>query len=402
MNEKDQNLKSRLTNIIFIIIFFLVLIFPSLFRNRIQNKKAMYENRYLNTFPAVVDEEGKFNNSFFIDFDKWTMDNLWLRDKLIHIYNQFKYDVFNVIAKSNYFVLGKNKSVYYIGQQALKNFIGEKYVSDEVLNTNVDFVKKFDEMCKNIGVNFYYIQLLDKESVMTESFPKSVNKISNTNQIDVFVDKIKNETDVDVYYPKEFLKEQKYFYQIFPRNGDVTHWSERGAYITYVDFMKHISKKENYNYKILSESDFDIKKIISEANLYGGIKDNDEMETFYLKKTNAKKYDYIFNEEEKVDNFLRVRYENDTLPHGKNLLIIGDSYINFYWLWYMPESFKNLVYISFNDFDKLSNIIKTYDIDTIIWEQTGRQFHFYGEDYGSLSWYLDYVETDINLNGHNR
>ena len=154
--------------------------------------------------------------------------------------------------------------------------------------------------------------------------------------------------------------------------------------------------------KAISESDFDIKKIISEANLYGGIKDNDEMETFYLKKTNAKKYDYIFSEDEKVDNFLRVRYENDTLTHGKNLLIIGDSYINFYWLWYMPESFKNLVYITFNDFDKLTNVIKKYDIDTIIWEQTGRQFHFYGEDYGSLSWYLDYVETDINLNGHNR
>ena len=126
------------------------------------------------------------------------------------------------------------------------------------------------------------------------------------------------------------------------------------------------------------------------------------METFYLKKTNAKKYDYIFSEDEKVDNFLRVRYENDTLTHGKNLLIIGDSYINFYWLWYMQESFKNLVYITFNDFDKLTNVIKKYDIDTIIWEQTGRQFHFYGEDYGSLSWYLDYVETDINLNGHNR
>ena len=247
MQNNDQKFKYRLTNIIFIIIFFLVLIFPSLFRNRIQNKKAMYENRFLSTFPTVVDEEGKFNNSFFIDFDKWTMDNLWLRDKMIHIYNQFKYDVFNVIAKSNNFVLGKNKSVYYIGQQALKNFIGEKYVSDEVLNANVDFIKRFDEMCKNIGVNFYYIQLLDKESVMTESFPKSVNKISDTNQIDVFVDKIKNETDVDVYYPKEFLRDQKYFYQVFPRNGDVTHWSERGAYITYVDFMKHISKKENYN-----------------------------------------------------------------------------------------------------------------------------------------------------------
>ena len=395
MKENDQNLKSRITNIIFIIIFFLVLILPSLFRNRIENKVSKYENRYLSAFPKLVDAEGEYNDDYFVEFDKWSLDNLWLRDEMIHFYNQFKYDVFNAITKSNNFLLGKNKSVYYIGQRVMQNYIGEKYVSDQDLQDNVDFLESFDNMCKKIGVSFCFLQFLDKESVMTENFPKSVHKINDENQIDIFVDKIRKDTDVDVYYPKELLRDDKHFYDVFPRNGDVTHWTERGAYNTYVDFMKHISKKEKLNFKILKENDFDIKKVNTENNLYGGIKDSDKIETFYLKETNAKKYDYILNENEKVDNFFRVRYENDSLKNGKNVLIIGDSYINSYWLWYMPESFKNTVFITLNDFNMLTDIINKYDIDIIMWEQTSRQFHFYGESYKDLKWYIDYIGANI-------
>ena len=61
----------------------------------------------------------------------------------------------------------------------------------------------------------------------------------------------------------------------------------------------------------------------------------------------------------------------------------------------MPESFKNTVFITLNDFNMLTDIINKYDIDIIMWEQTSRQFHFYGESYKDLKWYLDYIGANI-------
>ena len=392
-NKKEINF-IKILNIVFVTIFMLFLILPSLFRNRLPKTKSKYENRYLAEFPNIVNEDNEFNTDYFKQFDNFANDNLWLRDVFIHTYSQIMYDIFSIIEKGSNFLIGQKKEVYFVGEHVLDNYIGDDYIDEKTEEKGKDFLLKLDKIASISSASFYYIQMADKEMVEPENFPKAINKISDENEVDRFINKMKNETNINVYYTKEYLLKDKNKYDIFSRTGDVTHWSERGAFNTYVDFMKQLRDKEHRNYKILKEEDFDIKIINADPDLYGGIVDNDKLESFYLKNQNFKKVSDEFEGREDDGNPMhRGRYLNNKLNGSQNILLIGDSYISTYWLYYLPESFHNTIFLYFGNIGLLPEAIIKYKPDIIIFENASREFFLTNEELDTLNDILDkYIE----------
>lgn len=388
--KKSESRFIKGLNIIFLIIFFALIIMPSLFRNRFPQVKSKYENRYLAEFPIIVTENNEFNFDYFKQFDDWANDNLWLRNDIIHTFSQFMYDIFSVIQKGSSFIVGQNKEIYFIGESALDNYLGVEYVDEKQEEEGKKFLTKLNRIASMSNASFYYIPVPDKESVMPETFAKSINKVNDNNEIDRFIEKIEKETDVKIYNPKELLIRQKDKYDVYSRTGDVTHWSERGAYNTYVDFMKYLRKNELYNYRILSEKDFDIKIIDSNPDLYGGIYDVDKLESFYLKEINYKKVSDEFTNKENEDNpRMRGRYYNKKLDGKKNILIVGDSYISSFWLYYLPESFNNTIFLHFGSIALLPEAVIKYHPDIIIYENASREFFVDNDELVQLNKILD-------------
>ena len=386
---KEKMNAKKVSRIILIVVFFLFLIVPSLLRNRIEGKESKYEKRYLAKYPSLVKNDGEFNDKYFKEFDDWASDNLWNRDTMIHNYNQFMYDTFSTVNKKSNFTIGQNREIFYTSENSIKNYTGIEYVDKENVEAGKEFLLAFDDLCKISNRSFYYMPLVDKEEVKAEYFPKSINKINEKNDIDRFVDKIKNETDVKVYYPKELLQKEKDKYTIFSRTGDVTHWTDRGAYMTYLDFMKTISENEKYDFKILGEEDFNIQKVWMSPDLYGGVSDPAEIEIFRLKEKNTEEFYYIVDESEENNTFDKVRYRNDKLKKGKNLLIIGDSYIDYYWMFYIQESFYNTVFLHFLKIEYLPYVLSLYNPDIIIFENASREFFLRIDNFKV---YADYIK----------
>ena len=386
---KERFNVKKASRIILVIVFFLFLIMPSLFRNRIEGKESRYEKRYLVKKPSLVNKDGEFNNNYFKEFDDFVSDNLWNRDMMIHNYNQFMYDIFSTVNKKSDFVIGQNKEVFYTGENSINNYTGIEYTDKENFESGKDFLMAFDDLCKISNRSFYYMPLVDKEEVKADSFPKSINRINEKNEIDRFIDKIKNETDIKTYYPKNLLKKEKDRYNVFSRTGDVTHWTDRGAYMTYLDFMKTLSVDEKYDFKILKEEDFNIEKVWMSPDLYGGVNDPDEIEIFRLKEKNAEEFHYIVDESEEKNYFDKVRYKNDKMKKGKNLLIIGDSYIDYYWMYYIQESFYNTVFLHFLQIEYLPYALSLYNPDIIIFENASREFFLRIENFKV---YADYIK----------
>ena len=376
-------------NIILIIIFILFLSIPSIFRNRIEDVESKYEKRYLKKSPKIIDKDGKFNENYFKDFDDWASDNLWNRDYMINKYSQWMYDLFGVIRKDSSFMLGKNREVFFTGELSIDNYSGKKYIDDKTMEDGIRYLKNFEEISKMSKARFYYLPMVDKEAIKPEYFPKSVNKINEKSAVDEFVDKVKKETDINVYYPKELMLKSKEKYNVYARSGDVTHWTDRGAYITYVDFMKKLSKDLDYDFKIMKEEDFDIKMVPYAPELYGGVYDPEEVEVFRLKESFAEPIPYILEDTEENNTFEKMRYVNNKLKNGKNILIVGDSYMYSFWLYYLQESFHNTIYLHFTKQYYLPQVMLTYKPDIVIFENASREFFLNTPNFKGLADYME-------------
>lgn len=379
----------KIINIIFIIIFILFLSIPSVFRNRIEGIESKYEKRYLEKFPNIVNKKGKFNEKYFEAFDAWASDNLWNRDTMINKYSQWMYDIFGIIRKDSNFMLGKNREVFFTGELSIDNYSGKKYIDDKTMEDGIRYLKNFEEISKTSNGHFYYLPMVDKEVVKPEFFPKSVNKINEKNAVDEFVDKVKKETDINVYYPKELMLKSKEKYNVYARSGDVTHWTDRGAYIAYVDFMKKLCKDLDYDFIIKDEEDFDIKTVPYAAELYGGVYDPENVEVFRLKESFAEPIPYILEDTEENNTFEKMRYVNNKLKDGKNILIVGDSYMYSFWLYYLQESFHNTVYLHFTKQYFLPQVMLIYKPDIVIFENASREFFLNTPNFKELANYME-------------
>ena len=318
----------RAVKIVFIVAFSVLLLLPIVRINFHDGQISDSENRRLADMASFFDEQGNINPSFTHDFELWINDNIGLRSLMVRANTQIQYRVFHRLEDSPDMYLGPNGELNYITNAIMRDYQRNNKYDDEYLRSYALAMQELSDYAQQNGALFYYYQCWDKHSIYPEYFPLSIIPGSGDSRTDEMILALQRYTDVNVVSPKIDLINAKVDYNVFSVWGDPTHWSNRGAYIGYLDLMDAINRDSDIQYRVLAEDDYDLSLHDYGYTVAECVHETDYGEAFILLNPEAVLNNdllTLYGEDERDLYYVNPFADNDT-----RLLIIGDSYFGCY------------------------------------------------------------------------
>ncbi|SCX79763.1 hypothetical protein SAMN02910292_00063 [Lachnospiraceae bacterium XBB2008] len=367
---KDGTEKKNIRDIIFIACFIVMLVLPLVTVNLKDETISESENRILASKPHIRTEDGSINTEYIRDLETWVNDNIGFRSAMVMANARLLYHVFGVLSEESDMYLGPDGEFNYATEAMIQDYCHNNRYSEEYLNEFASSFQRINDSLEKDGARVYYFQCWDKHSIYPESFPASVISHGDISKTDEIVKALEEGTDISVISPKDDLIRAKESYPTYGKFSDPTHWTNRGAYIGYLDLMEAINSESDIKYRVLREEDYDLTPRDFGYTVFGGIHEEDYLESFYILEPKA----YLTNEKLTAysDDVRHRFYTNDAVDNDTRLLIVGDSYFAFYLLDDLAESFHETVLIWGDYLGDLKKITDAYDADIIVVEAAER------------------------------
>lgn len=220
-----------------------------------------------------------------------------------------------------------------------------------------------NDYLQNLGIQYYYFQCWDKQSIYPEQFPDSLIQYGKESRTDQRISEMIL-SNITVISPKKELIDAKSEYETYSVWGDPAHWTQRGSFIGYQTLMNEINTKNDNQFHVLAESDYDISVVDQGYTLFGGIHQKNLSENFSIKNPQA----YLSNEKLILysDDERHRFFTNDSVDNNICILILGDSYFNSFIVDDIAESFYETVMIWGDYTENLVDIIETYNPDIVV------------------------------------
>lgn len=352
----------KVNNLIFVVLFLAILFVPFLFTRWESGGVSEKENRNLARFPSLIVDD-KFNQSFTKDFENWFMDHMGFRQELISVNTDFMRKVFDRSLSNSDWKTGRTGDFIYAPDFIVYDYAHANLRSEEEVKKIGESYQVISNWLEAKGISFYYVQCVDKHTIYPERFIDSVNQMGDVSKTDQVLNYLREKTTVNAIYFKEILEENKTEYDVFSHWGDATHWTDRGAYISYCYMMDRINKDRAVPLKVLTEEDYNI----SYATYHSDDGRSEEIEVFSIKTPSAQKADVAVMGQWAAD-YRHSIWINPDSNNDQRLLLMGDSYFNGYLVDDLAESFRE-VWMVWGDYTgDFREIVELCAPDVVIYE----------------------------------
>ena len=363
-------MEKKLENMVFVLLFLLIVSLPPLFTDRENGRVSEVENRRLASRPEIIREDGSVNTGFLRDFEKWFNDSVGFRSALVFADARLQYDLLHRLPTGSNMYLGRDGAVNYATDEIIRDYQRFNLKSDAELQEIAAGYQRVSDFLRAQGIQYYYVQCWDKQSIYPEYFPDTVYQYGEESKTDAVMRALEENTDVNVINLKGVLMESKEFCEPYTKYGDPTHWSSRGAYIGYRRVMEEINQNNGGRLKVLEESDYDLTPVDKGTDLVGGIHLTQMEERFAIRDPHAA---YT---REKLTAYADVVWNsywvNASAENDLRCLILGDSYFDAYLLDDFAESFRETIYIWAESPWDIYGLIEAYHPDIILNENAER------------------------------
>lgn len=355
----------KYSNILFIILFFLMLCTPFVFANFSGTEASDVENRNLAGPPQLI-IEGKLNENLATDVENWLMDNMGFRRQMIRCNALLQYYAFRRMDSQVYY-LGQKGDLNYATPEMMLDYAHVNLRSDEEVRKITDSYQIVSDYLEQQGSRFYYVQCYDKHSIYPEQFMDTVNQFGDVSKTDQIMTALKKNTSVNTISLKEPLLKAKAHVQTYSHWGDPTHWNDRGAFIGYQTIMESINSQWNNAFDILQEQNFEItmEDVAMSQNYCKYAEDFQEI--FTLKDPAYKQEERAVLGKWSTDQ-RHFAWKNENADNDKKVLLMCDSYIADYCAEYFPQSFSEVWLIRADYTADLPEIIEKFQPDIVIYE----------------------------------
>lgn len=229
---------SRIHIIIYCILFFLVLLSPTIKSYFISTSTVNCEKRRLKAFPKLA-----WNDSILQELGAYYEDHFSLRNEFTYWQSVIKVRLFKSSSNPKDVQIGRANWLFPTSKG---DFSYGSYTHRDLLNAqDLEVFRKIHVNRKNLlkKRNCAYLLAVwpNKATIYPEYVPRHLqwmvkDTISKVEQIIRYFHSTK--TDIPIIYPKNFLLKHKKE-RLYLKND--THWNQLGAYYGYVYFMKHTS-----------------------------------------------------------------------------------------------------------------------------------------------------------------
>ena len=388
---------------IFVFVFFLIIILPLVFFNTKNDVRSDLENRMLANKPKFRIEH-QINPNFQKDFEKWFNDHIGGRTKLVKINSKLHYYIFNELPGG--MRIGNNGQLAPFAD--LNDYQHKNLVTEEKAKEYAATYQTFSNFLSDLGIQVYFMQLWDKHTIYPEYYPSDsvIKKFGNISLSDQIEKAISENTDMNIIHVKNALIKEKCNHPTFGKWNEPWHWNMRGEYTAYKLLMNSINSNNNNKYKTLDEhEDFNIS-MVDMGQTINGVHQVDLSESFVIKKTKAKRNDSYLTYIPKLGELHQGYYVNNDVDNKDTLLIMGDSYVNWWMFPQLAESFHKTVMFDANSLidDQLVRTVDAYNPNIVFFENCERCFGRYDKmqsSVPSMKTHLYKINTDIQFYGDN-
>lgn len=363
--------KVKFQNILFSIGFMLVIAVPLVSINRDKEAVSYDENRYLAKRPELF-TEGELNEAFSEEFENWINDNIGFRQLMVKANAGLRYHMFRSLSAAGTgnsdFYLGPEGEFNYAEKEMLKDYQHKNLYTQEQLDELSMSFEKIRETLEQRGIKYYYMQCRDKHKIYPEQFMTSVLQYGDVSLVDQVMANLKANTGVSVIDTTLVLTEGKNDGETFGKYTDPSHWTERGAYISYIALMETLNSSGG-RYPVLEPEDFEISLTDQGTTLFGGIHETDLQEEFHIRNPKAVEND---GEIIPLSGTGHRIYTSDSVDNEEVVLIIGDSYVENYILQDIAESFHKTIFVWGDYTEKFMDFVDLYQPTIVISENAER------------------------------
>ncbi len=354
----------------FIVVFLSMISIPLITVNLLREEIAEGENRIVAPLPDLFKEDGRLNDQYNREFETWINDNIGYRSSMVVNYAKLQYYLFGNLVRQSNMYLGPNGELNYATEAMLKDYQHDDLYSEEYLHTFADSMQVLSDYAEAGGAQFYYYQCWDKHSIYPEYFPETVVQTGAESKTDGIVRALRDYSEVRVISPKQELTDEKPVNPTYSVWGDPAHWNQRGAYVGYLKLMNTINEYSDDRYKVLQESDYIITKPDQGETLFGRIHRTEYIEDLKIKAPKAVPTGTMYKSHPK--KWKQRVLINEEADNDTRLLVIGDSYFNYFLIDDLAESFHETIFIWSEALPDFRKIVDTYHADIIVVEAAER------------------------------
>lgn len=312
----------KISNIIFCLIFLLMLAVPFVLTNFEKNVISEIDNEYLPELDtASVDSFVKTAGNYL---DK----RIGFRGETLELYQQINDKLFAEM----------EHPIHMYGKEGHMFYKAELYINDyQHLNLDAEWadgfakgMKSFQSYAESKDITFLYMLIPDKKTVYSEYFPDGYNvlgDVSRTDQVLSALDKY----NVNYYWAKDTMLKGKESMLVNNKKYDITHWNENGAFIVLKELIEKL-RVSHPELTSLSIDDFDVSHEIKEKLANSDFVINEKVPLYTPKEDNAvldrgwmTEHGTVFPEGDKVHYF--SYHHNPENKDKPRILVIHDSYL---------------------------------------------------------------------------
>lgn len=341
------------------------------------------ENRYLASFPKILDDKNHLSPTIISDLIDWFEDNIGLREEMIKIGQAFTYNVIHA-STSGKIEIGKEGWLFYALQDNI-NIASNSYgnFSTEQMENYSQAIKSLSDSLKAEGIEFVVLLPPSKTSIYPEYIASGDYTIIDS-VCDQFEDALINQ-DVKVINTKDSLIEKKNSsdrqYDLYYKTN--SHWNDYGSYIAYCGFINKMNEYGLSSTKPIEESFVtedgyygDLSKMLGYISLDGkrltedGIPVARKINSNAIEVTAGAEYDDFLSLINKKGLREGVMYVNENCEDERTMLIFGDSMVCMYMLDEIAENYKSTCFAWTYEIDK--EIIDTAKPDIVVLDVSER------------------------------
>lgn len=392
-------MKKGLGNKIYIAVFMLILVLPTVCMNFKPHQKSEIDNKVLTEFPDFT----KSPTETMQQLSDYAADRVGFREDAITLYTLACDKVFGVMIHP-LFMYGKEGHVYYKDKDYIAAY--QKLNTDEEFMDDFnDFLCQTSDYLKEKDIKFLYFLCPDKKTIYPEYFPDTVHvKDDNTSVIDYMKSKL-IEDDFEYIIPDDVLREKKEEFReqnllIYNKKYDATHWNEFGSFISHSVLDEHIQKWFS-DVSPLDIGDFSLEMVKMDHLDQSNFPIDDDVPVYtLLNDTSEDATSYLEGNLKCNTTTFYSHYMNNAVENNRILLVFTDSYFATYHKYY-NNRFKEVYFVHRQNYDTVQYFVNLLFPDAVIFETAERCISSEMPllaDFKDYYYESPYKETDIESN----
>ena len=226
-------MKGRVLPALVSALFCALILLPLLCVNREQGKLSQSENRYLQSFPDLRDEQGRFRLSRVLLIENWLDDNIGFRDEATRLSARAELGAFSCSPSAQVYV-GRDGWYYYTANDNMEIAYGGCRPDGTTLEEMAAAQTALREELASRGADYMLVLTPSKVSVYPEYIGGEIQP--GESPVDTVADYLRR-SGLSVVNTKAALLEGKAAgRQVYYKTD--SHWNEYGSYLGYTAVAK--------------------------------------------------------------------------------------------------------------------------------------------------------------------